>query len=96
MLQPLQPELIAQAETNWRVKPEIAGGGYFHDLASHQLDYLRFFVFGSITEAKGISDNQAGQYPADDIVTASFKFESGVIGSGIWCFRTDGNSEKTK
>lgn len=93
MFQPMQPALIAQAETNWRVKPEIAGGGYFHDLASHQLDYLDF-VFGSVVEAKGISGNQAGQYPADDIVTASFKFESGVIGSGIWCFTTDQNTEK--
>ena len=24
----------------WRVVPEISGGGYFFDLASHQLDYL--------------------------------------------------------
>ena len=24
----------------WRALPEIAGGGYFFDLASHQLDYL--------------------------------------------------------
>jgi len=93
MFQPLQPVLIAQAETNWRVKPEIAGGGYFHDLASHQLDYLDF-IFGPITDAKGISGNQAGQYPADDIVTASFRFENGVIGSGIWCFTTDSNTEK--
>ena len=93
MFQPLQPVLIAQAETNWRVKPEIAGGGYFHDLASHQLDYLDF-LFGPITQAKGISGNQARQYPADDIVTASFKFENGVIGSGIWCFTTDSNTEK--
>ena len=49
MYQALQPELIAKAETNWRVQPEIAGGGYFHDLASHQLDYLDF-LFGEITK----------------------------------------------
>ena len=93
MFQPLQPDLIAQAETNWRVNPAVAGGGYFHDLASHQLDYLDF-VFGSVAEAKGISANQANQYTADDVVVASFKFQNGVIGSGVWCFTTDRKSEK--
>ncbi len=93
MNQPLNPEIIANTENNWRVQPEIAGGGYFHDLASHQLDFLDF-LFGEITEAKGISANQAGLYPADDIVTASFRFENGIIGSGKWCFSTDKVSEK--
>lgn len=93
MYQALQPDLIAKAETNWRVQPEIAGGGYFHDLASHQLDYLDF-LFGEITEVTGISMNQSGLYPADDIVTAGLKFENGVVGNGIWCFSTDTVSEK--
>lgn len=93
MNQPLQPDIIANSETNWRVDPEVAGGGYFHDLASHQLDYLDF-LFGKIVQAKGISSNQAGKYPADDIVSASFLFENGVIGSGNWCFSTNAVSEK--
>jgi predicted dehydrogenase len=93
MYQPLQPDIIANTENNWRVFPEIAGGGYFHDLASHQLDYLDF-LFGPIIESKGITFNQAHAYPADDIVTAAFKFENGVIGSGMWCFTTDILSEK--
>lgn len=92
MIQPLQSELIANSDTNWRVNPEIAGGGYFHDLASHQLDFLDF-LFGPITTAKGISMNQAGVYAADDIVTATFKFESGVLGSGSWCFTSNAISE---
>ena len=33
-------------ELPWRVRPEKSGGGYFFDLASHQLDWL-YFVFGS-------------------------------------------------
>lgn len=93
MYQSLQPGIIAQAETNWRVIPEIAGGGYFHDLASHQFDYLDF-LFGPIAESSGISGNQAHSYPADDIVSASFRFENGVIGSGMWCFTTGPASEK--
>lgn len=69
----------------WRVIPEISGGGYFHDLASHQFDYLEYLL-GPIKEAKGISLNQTGHYPADDIVTANFLFESGIAGTGTWCF----------
>jgi len=93
MYQPCQPDIIAQPKNNWRVQPEISGGGYFHDLASHQLDFLDF-LFGPVVESKGISFNQAKLYPTDDIVTASMRFENGVIGSGIWCFTTDKVSEK--
>jgi len=93
MYQPVQTDLIAQPENNWRVIPEISGGGYFQDLASHQFDYLDF-LFGPVIESKGLSFNQAKLYPADDIVSASFRFESGVMGSGLWCFTTDTLSEK--
>lgn len=83
--QEVEADLITQLENNWRVNPEIAGGGYFFDLASHQLDLLDFF-FGKITHAAGYSGNQANAYPAEDIVTGSFVFESGVLGTGNWCF----------
>ena len=78
---------------NWRVFPEISGGGHFHDLASHQLDYLDS-LFGPVTQAKGIGLNQAGLYPADDLVAGTFVFENGVCGSGMWCFTADKSSEK--
>ena len=93
MYQSIQPDIIAKLENNWRVNPDIAGGGYFHDLASHQLDYLDF-LFGPIIEAHGITGNQAHLYLADDLVTASFWFSSGVLGSGVWCFTTSSVSEK--
>jgi len=69
----------------WRVIPEIAGGGHFHDLAAHQLDFLEF-ALGPIRHATGFARNQAGLYPADDCVVASLEFESGALGSGNWCF----------
>jgi predicted dehydrogenase len=69
----------------WRVIPEMAGGGYFFDLASHTFDLLDYY-FGPITSAYGKVDNQMKLYPAEDIVSASFDFENGVIGSGLWCF----------
>lgn len=69
----------------WRLQPDIAGGGYFYDLAPHQLDLLQD-LFGVITEAEGMCANRAGLYSAEDSVSACFRFESGLPGSGSWCF----------
>ena len=85
LFQSRKPEIIRGLDQNWRVDPEIAGGGYFYDLASHQLDYLDF-ILGPITKIKGIKTNQAGDYEAEDVVSASFSTQSGVVGSGIWSF----------
>jgi predicted dehydrogenase len=81
---PAKPEELVDAP-GWRVDPAISGGGHFHDLASHQIDYLEY-AFGSIKEVHGLSVNQTGLYPADDAVAAAFQFESGVVGTGSWCF----------
>ncbi len=70
---------------NWRLIPEVAGGGYFYDLACHQLDFLDF-LFGPIIEASGLSVNQAGLYEAEDLVTGTFRFSNGVLGTGSWNF----------
>lgn len=78
---------------NWRIQPEISGGGYFYDLASHQLDLLDY-IFGPIAESRGLALNQAGAYQAEDIVAGSFIFENGVMGQGIWCFSTAQISER--
>ncbi len=69
----------------WRVTPELAGGGYFFDLASHELDILDYLL-GPIVKAHGVKGNQAGLYGAEDIVTGTFGFASGVQGTGVWSF----------
>jgi predicted dehydrogenase len=69
----------------WRLRPEISGGGHFMDLAVHTLDFLDF-ILGPIAGAYGFSGNQGGYYAAEDIVSGSFRFENGVLGSGTWCF----------
>ena len=69
----------------WRLQPDIAGGGYFYDLAPHQLDLLQQ-IFGVIVEARGYKDNRGGFYEAEDTVSACFRFENGLPGSGSWCF----------
>ena len=52
MYKPLVPDIITHLENNWRVNPAISGGGYFHDLASHQFDFLDFLL-GPIKNAVG-------------------------------------------
>ena len=93
MAKPLKPNIITRQENHWRVDPEISGGGYFYDLASHQLDFLDY-LFGPIVKASGTKVNQAKLYPAEDIVVSSFEFESGVLGTGSWCFSTGEISDK--
>lgn len=79
----------------WRVQPDIAGGGYFYDLASHQLDMLQT-MFGVITEAHGVCTNRAGLYDAEDSVSACFRFESGLPGSGSWAFVAHESARKDR
>ena len=69
----------------WRVQRDIAGGGYFYDLAPHQIDLLQE-IFGPIVRAKGFSANLGGLYETEDSVSACFQFASGLPGSGSWCF----------
>jgi predicted dehydrogenase len=69
----------------WRVMPEIAGGGYFFDMAPHQLDILDYII-GPITKVTSKVTNMAKMYPAEDTISASFEFKNGALGSGSWCF----------
>ncbi|MFC1650265.1 Gfo/Idh/MocA family protein [Candidatus Latescibacterota bacterium] len=70
---------------HWRVDPEIAGGGYFYDLAPHMLDILQFFL-GDIAAASGYCSNLAGLYATEDCVSGAFVFESGIHAAGVWNF----------
>jgi len=92
---PIRPDIVGASQNlaNWRTDPEVAGGGYFYDLACHQLDIMDF-LFGPVTRASGYSLNQAGVYPADDIVIGQFQFASGLPGQGSWCFSTSQNAQK--
>ena len=83
--QPYDEEVGENPQPRWRVDPSISGGGHFHDLASHQFDFLEY-VFGPVKSASGISRNQAGLYEADDITVANFEFECGILGLGSWCY----------
>ena len=79
----------------WRVRPEISGGGLFVDLASHILDYLAYMV-GPIVMAQGDASNQGSLYAAEDMVTGSWVHESGVHGTGLWCFNSYTRLDQTE
>ena len=78
---------------NWRLDPKISGGGYFHDLAPHQLDLLYYF-FKAPVYVEGVSINQAHQYEADDAVACTMLFENGVVMNGMWSFSAAAEEEK--
>jgi predicted dehydrogenase len=90
MWQSRKPALIANVETNWRVQPELSGGGYFHDLAPHQLD-LMLFYFGEPENYNGFSLNQSGETLADDNVCGQILFKNKVVVNGSWCFNVAEN-----
>jgi predicted dehydrogenase len=92
LLLPPRPEDLKKEALPWRVIPEISGGGYFVDLASHQLDLLDYLL-GPIAEASGHKTNQAGWYPAEDAVSARFLFQNGILGNGLWCFTVSNSNQ---
>jgi len=82
----IRNERPAQRETDhgeWRIDPQVSGGGYFVDLGSHILDVLDWLL-GPVTYAAGVATNRGRGYPAEDLVAGVFSFHSGVEGVGVW------------
>ena len=82
----------AKDPSNWRVDPSIAGGGYFYDLAPHQID-LVFYFFGKPKSFSGISTNKAGLYKAEDFVQGTIELENGIVCKGLWDFSINGEEK---
>lgn len=80
-----KPALVTKGSPNWRTQPELSGGGYFHDLAPHQLDLMLYF-FGEPVHYQGFGLNQGKANEADDHVSGSILFENNVVVNGSWCF----------
>jgi len=72
----------------WRVDPKLSGGGLFFEGACHTLDFLDF-LFGPIEDVRGFAANKGGTYKAEDLITCAYRFASGVIGQGTWCYAAD-------
>lgn len=84
-----------KGKEHWRVKPEIAGGGYFYDLASHMLDLLQYYL-GPIESAGGHYANRGKLYEAEDNVVAYFSFADDIAGSGSWNFYSSKEVDQTE
>lgn len=82
---PPRPEDREQPKHHWRIRPELAGGGYLFDMGSHQLDLLDFY-FGQTKSLQANARNQAGLYEVADTIHCQLEYESGVMASLNWCF----------
>lgn len=85
VLQPQKSKIITHTPDQWRVKPELSGGGIFHDLSPHQLDIM-YWIFGPPKAVYGNSLNQSKQYDAPDITTLEAVFDKDVLLNGVWAF----------
>lgn len=85
LAQPAHEQFLDPVRRPWRVIPEQSGGGLLLDVGSHMLDLVDY-ILGPIREVDGQARNQGHHYAAEDIVTGSFVFESGVLGTGMWSF----------
>jgi 1,5-anhydro-D-fructose reductase (1,5-anhydro-D-mannitol-forming) len=84
--------LLSAVDAGWRVDPASSGGGLFFDLASHCFDLLDF-VIGPISDVTGFAVNTGGRYAAEDVTAATFEFEAGCVGTGIWNFNAPQKSD---
>nr|WP_257097588.1 Gfo/Idh/MocA family oxidoreductase [Sphingobacterium sp. E70] len=79
------PELVTKGAADWRTDPAISGGGYFFDLAPHQLDLMLYF-FGAPISYNGFSQLQDAASAVADQTTGTMLFENQIIFNGSWCF----------
>lgn len=76
-------DLIAKTDDNWRLNPDISGGGYFHDIAPHQIDLICHY-FGKVSTIKK-SDTKESSI-SGHIIAGEVQFASGVTFKGVWDF----------
>lgn len=73
------------SKATWRLNEDVSGGGYFHDIAPHQIDLIYHFC-GAYNRAKGIAVNQSKINKVDDTVNGIIDFENGIQFRGMWSF----------
>jgi 1,5-anhydro-D-fructose reductase (1,5-anhydro-D-mannitol-forming) len=95
VLQPLVSPVITQTEDNWRVNPEISGGGLFFDLSPHQLDIM-YWIFGVPEKVSGQSFNLSKSYDAPDVSMLQAVFKNGVALNGAWAFNVAPSATEDK
>lgn len=93
ILQPERTTLIASSEKNWRTDPSVSGGGYFHDLAPHQLDLI-FKWFGNPNKVSGTNNGRCFKNNVPKTVNGIIDFKNGIQFQGMWSFNVNQNDAK--
>lgn len=83
ILQPKNSDIVANTEENWRLNPTVSGGGYFYDLAPHQID-LMYHYFGAFEDVSGFSTGEVDD--VEDTVNGIIRFKNGIQFRGLWNF----------
>ncbi|MEP2056168.1 MAG: Gfo/Idh/MocA family oxidoreductase [Maribacter litoralis] len=83
VLQSKKELFISDKKDNWRIQPEISGGGYFYDLASHHIDLMLHF-FGPIDKLHSLTKPTNNK--VNEMVNGIISFTNGVQFRGLWQF----------
>lgn len=62
---------------NWRINPEISGGGVLMDIGSHRISLLQYLM-GDVTSVKGFAETVHLDGTVDDSAVFTLRFESGA------------------
>ena len=84
-LQPPVSKIITQTDDNWRINPDISGGGLFHDLSPHQLDIM-YWIFGAPQQSYVQAANQGKLFNVPDLTMVQLAFANDIYFNGVWDF----------
>ena len=62
---------------NWRINPEISGGGVLMDIGSHRISLLQYLM-GDVTSVKGFAETVHLNGTVDDSAVFTLRFQSGA------------------
>ncbi|HDZ07425.1 hypothetical protein LCGC14_0119210 [marine sediment metagenome] len=93
ILQSKKELFVADSQDNWRIQPEISGGGYFYDLAPHHVDLMLHF-FGPIEKVLGLTKSTNTNANVEELVNGIISFKNGIQFRGIWNFNAAEENEK--
>ncbi|MBW2961782.1 Gfo/Idh/MocA family protein [Mesonia aestuariivivens] len=93
LIQPNHDKLTVETPEDWRLNTEISGGGYFYDLAPHQLDLLIHF-FGKPNQIDGFASGQSNLHTTNTTVNGILKFNNNIHFQGVWAFNCEVGKRK--
>ena len=82
-----------QPDTNWRLDVSVSGGGYFHDIAPHQIDMM-YHLFGDYLHAKGFGAYSQTDKSISPAVNGIIHFKNNVQFRGLWSFNVPKHLEE--